>query len=146
MKRLSLLIMTFAMIGAITSCSSLKSIGASDTVAQAAGVSCAKALTNLNASYKANGTISLSNTNDLTNMLTIATTYSQLRNNKDNASYKQAFTAGLISGSNLITSANANNIMNTLLNSTGLNGVNTTNIQSKVETVGTIITLLNALK
>ena len=79
-------------------------------------------------------------------MLIVATSYSQLRQNKGNSSYKQSFTNGMISGSNLITAVNATSIVNTLLNCTGLNNVNASNIQQKAETVGTIITLLNALK
>lgn len=138
--------MAFVMAGIATSCGNTANLASSDTAAKAAGVSCAQALTALNSSYKANGTISLSNTNDLSNMLIVATSYSQLKQNKGNNTYRQAFTNGMISGSNLITAANATGIVSSLLNCTGLSNVNASNIQQKAETVSTIITLLNALK
>lgn len=146
MKKIASILMAFVMCAMVSSCGSTGNLAASDTAAKTAGISCAKALTALNSNYKANGTISLSNTADLSNMLIVATSYSQLRQNKGNSSYKQSFTNGMISGSNLITAVNATSIVNTLLNCTGLNNVNASNIQQKAETVGTIITLLNALK
>mgnify|MGYP003314418825 CR=1 FL=1 len=146
MKKIASILMAFVMCAMVSSCGSTGNLAASDTAAKTAGISCAQALTALNSNYKANGTISLSNTADLSNMLIVATSYSQLRQNKGNSSYKQSFTNGMISGSNLITAVNATSIVNTLLNCTGLNNVNASNIQQKAETVGTIITLLNALK
>lgn len=145
MKKIATIIMTFVMAAMVTSCGTVGNIASSNTAAKTAGITCAQALTGLSKNHKANGTISLTNSTDLSNMLIVCTSYSQLRQNKDNAEYKQAFTAGLISGSNLITAANANTIVNTLLNSTGLSGINASNIQQKAETVSTILTLLKAL-
>ena len=66
--------------------------------------------------------------------------------NKENASYKRSFTTGMVTGgSGVITTAMATNLTNSLLNATGLDGVNTSNIAQKAQTVGTILQLLNAL-
>ena len=147
MKKIATLIMSFVLVGVLaTSCSSTSSLTSSNTAAYASGSSCATALTALNSSRTTNGTISLTNTTDLANMLTVVTCYTNLKNNKDNADYKQSFTSGLIAGSNLITTSNATTIVNTLLNSSSLSGVNASNITSKAQTVSSIITLLNALK
>ncbi|MCQ2297310.1 MAG: hypothetical protein MJZ51_01675 [Bacteroidales bacterium] len=145
MKRIATLMMAFVMIGLVaTSCGSSNMAG--NTVAYASGSTCAKALTALHSSKTANGSISISNANDVSNMLAVITCYTQLRNNKDNAEYKKSFTNGLIAGSNLINASNAGTIVNGLLGATGLDGVNASNIGQKVQTVSTIITLLNALK
>lgn len=139
--------MCFVMVGLVaSSCGAGKNIASSNAAAYAAGSSCAQALTGLNSSRTANGTISLTNTNDLANMLTVCTAYSQLRNNKEDASYKTSFTNGLIAGSNIINASNATALMNGLLSATGLEGVNAQNISAKIQTVSTILTLLNALK
>lgn len=145
MKRIATLLMTFVIIGfCATSCGSSKV--ASNTVAYTSGATCARALTALHASRTQNGSISITNPSDVTNMLAVITSYTQLRSNKDDADYKSSFTNGLIAGSNLITAANAGNVVNALLGATGLDGINASNIGSKVQTVSTIITLLNALK
>lgn len=145
MKKFGIILMFVALAGVI-GCSTASSV-ASNSAAVASGTSCAQALVALNKSKQTNGNIQLSNTNDLSNMLIVATAYSGLKNNKSDAQYKKSFTQGLIAGGgSLITQANATNVMNSLMNATGLDGVNTTNISQKVQTVSTIITLLNALK
>lgn len=144
MKRLSIILMCFATLSFV-SCSSIKSFTASDAAAKAVGQSTANAIIGLYKSYKANGTISLSNTNDLTNALALATGYTGYRNNQANSSYKTSFAAGMVAaGGSLITSANVNGIITTMNNLTGLN-VNASNISQNVNTVTSIITLLQAL-
>lgn len=145
MKRAVLLIMTFVMTTAMVSCGSTKNLN-SDAAAVAAGKSCAKALTGLNKSYKSNGTITVKNSSDLTNLLALATSYQNLKEHKDNASYKQSFANGMIAGSNIFTSANATKFIDKLLNISGLDKLNAGNINQNIETINSIITLLKALK
>lgn len=142
MKKFGIIMMFVAMLGA-TSCSSLTS--ATDAIAVAAGATCGKALVSLNNSKKA-GTLSITNPTDLSNMLVVINAYNGLKANKENASYKRSFTTGMVTGgSGVITTAMATNLTNSLLNATGLDGVNTSNIAQKAQTVGTILQLLNAL-
>ncbi|MBO7490359.1 MAG: hypothetical protein J6T88_08790 [Bacteroidales bacterium] len=142
MKKIGIIMMFVAMIGA-TSCSSL--ISSTDTTAMASGAACGKALIALNNSKKA-GTLAITNPVDLSNMIIVINAYNGLKTNKENANYKKSFTTGMVTGgSGVITTSMATNMTNSLLNATGLDGVNTTNIAQKAQTVGTILQLLSAL-
>ena len=143
------IIMMFVATFLATACSSVNSVlsSAATTDAGANGSNCAKALVALYKSKQANGNISITNTNDLANMLTIINCYNNLSSNKDNSNYKTNFATGMISGgSGMITTNNANTLMNKLLSSVNLSGVNAQNIAQKAETVQAILTLVNALK
>lgn len=143
MKKFGIIMMFVAMF-ASTSCSSLT--GATDTAAVTSGAACGRALIALNNSKKA-GTLAITNPTDLSNMLIVINAYNGLKTNKENANYKKSFTTGMVTGgNNLINQATATTITNSLLNATGLDGVNTNNIAQKAQTVGTIIQLLGALK
>lgn len=132
---------------AMTSCSSLQSAASSNPVAQASGQACGVAVQGLYNSYKTNGTLDLSAGNNLTNALALATAYTQLQQNKGNQAYRNAFTNGLIASSaGLITSANATNFVNKLLNTSALANINTERVTQTATTAMAIITLLNALK
>lgn len=129
----------------ITSCSGTSHIATSNAAAKANGLSTANAMLALYNSYQAKGTISLANASDLSNALILATGYTNLRNNKDNAEYKTSFAAGMVAaGTGLITTSNVNRVLDLLNSSTGLN-VNATNIQSSVTAVSSIVSLLKAL-
>lgn len=143
MKKFGIIMMFVAMF-ATTSCSSLT--GATDTAAVTSGAACGRALIALNNSKKA-GTLAITNPTDLSNMLIVINAYNGLKTNKENANYKKSFTTGMVTGgNNLINQATATTITNSLLNATGLDGVNTNNIAQKAQTVGTIVQLLGALK
>lgn len=143
MKKFGIIMMFVAMF-ATTSCSSLT--GTTDTAAVTSGAACGRALIALNNSKKA-GTLAITNPTDLSNMLIVINAYNGLKTNKENANYKKSFTTGMVTGgNNLINQATATAITNSLLNATGLDGVNTNNIAQKAQTVGTIIQLLGALK
>ena len=143
MKKFGIIMMFVAMF-ASTSCSSLT--GATDTAAVTSGAACGRALIALNNSKKA-GTLAITNPTDLSNMLIVINAYNGLKTNKENANYKKSFTTGMVTGgNNLINQATATTITNSLLNATGLDGVNTNNIAQKAQTVGTILQLLGALK
>ncbi len=145
MKRLSLLLVTIVS-ACIVSCSAIGSATSSNTVATASGASCGTAVAALYKNYKSTGKIDMTNPTNITNILTVATCYTQLKENKDNASYQAAFCKGLVStGGGVITTANATNFMNTLLQSSALAGLNSANIAGKIETVNAIIALLKLL-
>ena len=118
MKKLAIFFVAVATL-AMTSCGMLNS--SSNSVAQAAGQTCGAAVLTLYRAYKASGTIDLTNANNLSSALALATCYTQIKQNKDNANYRKAFTNGLIlSSSGLITNENASSFVNMLINSNGL--------------------------
>lgn len=144
MKRFSIIMMCIATM-ALASCGTMNSNSSSDSAAKASGRSTANALVSLYSSYRTNGTISLSNNNDLTSTLVVATGYTNLRNNQNNPGYRKAFTAGMLSaGTSLITAANVEHLINTMNGLTGLN-VNASTISSSVGTATAVIQLLQAL-
>lgn len=131
---------------ALTSCGMMQSAAGSNSAAQATGTACGTAVQGLYSSYKNTGKVDLTVGNNLTNALAVATAYSELQNNKDNAAYRKAFTTGLIASSaGLITSANANSFVDKLMNSVGLSNVTADKISQTATTAAAIVTLLNAL-
>lgn len=131
MKRLAIIAVCFATL-AFASCSVLNS-AASDTVANSLGQTCGTAVLGLYNSYRNTGTVDLTNPTNLTNALALATVYTQLRQNKDNKSYRNAFTSGLIlSSAGLITNTNAGNFINTLLSLNQLGNINQNSTTSQV--------------
>ena len=143
MKRLSVLLVCFATL-ALTSCSLFNAASSSNTVAKASGQTCGAAVQGLYGAYRSTGNIDLSNATNLNNALALATSYANLKQNKDNADYRQAFTSGLIASSaGLITSANATAFVDKLLASSGLANVNSQNI---AQTASTAIAIVNLLK
>lgn len=143
MKKFGIIMMFAALLG-VTACGTLGA--ATDTAAVTSGAACGRALIALNNSKKA-GTLAITNPTDLSNMLIVINAYNGLKTNKENANYKKSFTTGMVTGgNNLINQATATTITNSLLNATGLDGVNTNNIAQKAQTVGTILQLLGALK
>lgn len=146
MKRLSLLLVCFATL-AMTSCSLFNAAASSNTVARASGQSCGSAVQGLYGAYKSTGNIDLSNATNLNNALSLATSYANLKQNKDNADYRKAFTAGLIASSaGLITSSNASAFVDRLLATSGLTNINTQNIAQTAATASAIVNLLKIIK
>ena len=142
MKKIGIVMMFVALMGTM-SCSSLSS--SADATAMASGAACGKALIALNNSKKA-GTLAITNATDLSNMLVVITAYNNLKANKASANYKKSFATGMVTGgSGIINMNSATNITNMLLNSAGLDGVNSSNIAQKAQTVTTIIQLLGML-
>ncbi|MCQ2300631.1 MAG: hypothetical protein MJZ81_10970 [Bacteroidales bacterium] len=139
MKKIGIIMMFVASM-AFVSC---KSTQTAATPGAQEGIKCAKALTQLNKSRKANGTISLTNTADLANMLVIFNSYTDLRNHKEDDIYKGQFISGLVRGG--FSEVNALSIVNTLLGSNAFANINTANLAQKAETVTTIIQLLSLI-
>ncbi len=144
MKKLSIIMMCVATM-AFMSCGSMGGSSSSESAAKSSGRNTASALITLYNSYRATGTVSLSNANDLAAALTVATGYTNYRNNKSDEAFKKAFAAGMIAGgAGIITSANVDNIINKMNTVTGLN-VNAANISNSVNTATALIQLLQVL-
>lgn len=146
MKRLSILMVCLATL-ALAGCSAMSSAASSNTVANASGQACGSAVQGLYRTYKNTGTVDLTNATNFNNALALATAYTSLKQNKDNQSYRKAFTTGLIASSaGLITQANAASFVDKMLATAGLSNINSQNIAQTATTVATIVTLLNALR
>ncbi len=142
MKKFGIILLFVALVSS-TGCSSMG--GVNDAAAITSGAGCSQALLALNNSRNA-GTLAITNPTDLSNILVVIGAYNGLKANKDNSNYKKSFTKGLVTGGGkLITSQAAANVTAALLNSAGFEGVNAQNISNKVQTVSTIISVLNAL-
>ena len=146
MKKLSIIMMCLAAL-AFSSCGSTFG-GATGTASSAAkdnGRAAGASIITLYNSYRSTGTVNLGNPTDLTAALSLATAYTNFRNNQADANYKKSFAAGMVaSGAGLITTKNVNSIINTMNNLTGLN-VNASTITNSVGTATAIIQLLQAL-
>lgn len=131
---------------AMSSCSLMQSAASSNTVAQASGQTCGTAVQGLYGAYRNTGTVDLTNATNFNNALALATAYTNLKQNKDNAAYRKAFTNGLIlSSAGLITQANATQFVDGLLATAGLGNINTQNVAQTAATAAAIITLLKTL-
>ena len=145
MKRLGILLACFATL-ALTSCSLFSAAASSNTVAKASGQNCGAAVQGLYGTYKGTGNIDLSNPTNRNNALALATSYANLKQNKDNADYRKAFTAGLIASSaGLITNGNAAAFVDKMLATAGLSNINSQNIAQTAATASAIISLLKVV-
>lgn len=127
MKRLSIILVCFATM-AFTSCGILGSAASSNTAATAMGQTCGSAILGLYNSYKSTGTVNLTTGNNLSHALALATAYTQIKANKNNSSYRNAFATGLVmSSAGLITNQNSNEFINLLLTCSGLANVSSSN-------------------
>ncbi|MBR1785171.1 MAG: hypothetical protein IJ760_07020 [Bacteroidales bacterium] len=146
MKRLSVILVCVAAMLTAASCSILGGAGA-NSVANASGRACGTAVQGLYSSYHTNGKLDLATGNNLSNALALATAYTQLQQNKDNADYRKSFTSGLIASSaGLITSANADSFIGSLLSASSLGGLTAEKVTQTASTVQTIVSLLQILK
>ncbi|MBR1798472.1 MAG: hypothetical protein IJ761_01040 [Bacteroidales bacterium] len=144
MKRFSIILVALATL-TLASCSIFQS-SSSNAAAQAAGQSCGYAVQGLYNNYKSTGTLNLNNASNLTNALTVVTSYNLLKNNQKDASYKKSFVSGMVASSaGLLTTQTATSFVDQLMASQGLNNINSSNITQTVNTANTIVTLLKAL-
>lgn len=138
MKRIAILAVCFATL-AMTSCGILNTSG--NSAAQALGQTCGAAVLGLYQSYKSTGTLNLTNGNNLTHALALATCYTQLSQNKSNSSYRKAFANGLIlSSAGLITNQNSAAFINALLGTSSLATVNNSSSSVQVSKTTPAIT------
>ncbi|PLX07164.1 MAG: hypothetical protein C0596_12275 [Marinilabiliales bacterium] len=115
MKKINFLFL-FAAILAFVSCNTVSNIANSDTAANASGVSCGKLLTEMHDDYKASGKVNLTDTNTILNIIELGGYYKTLKAHENDAAYKKAFAAGLVTGSdNQITEENSMAVVEALL-------------------------------
>ena len=144
MKKISILIMCVATL-AFASCATMGGASSPSSAARDNGRAAGASIISLYNSYRSTGTVNLGNPTDLTAALSLATAYTNYRNNQADANYKKAFASGMVAaGAGLITTKNVTSIINTMNNLTGLN-VNASTITNSVGTATAIIQLLQAL-
>lgn len=128
MKKISILFFGLAAL-LVASCTTLSNAASSNAAAAALGQQCGTSIVSLYNSYKAAGKLNMADANNIANTLTVASCYVQLKKNKDNASYRQAFTSGMVAvGAGVITNNNADALTAALLNANGLTNVNQNNV------------------
>lgn len=105
-----------SLVLSFVSCNTLSNVASSDTAANTTGEACGELLSEMHKDYKAKGKVDLTNTKTLSNVVQLAGYYKTLKTNQNNSSYKKAFAAGLVSGSNnLITPENSMNVVESIL-------------------------------
>ncbi len=146
MKRLSILLVSIATL-ALASCNTLHSVAGSDAVAQTAGQTCGTALLGLYKAYKSTGTVSLTDPTNLGYALSLATAYTQIKNNKNSENYRKAFANGLVlSSAGLVTNSNSNAFITALLGASALGNVsNSSTTTQRNEAASSITTLFSTL-
>lgn len=132
----------------LASCSLLQSASGSNAVAQTAGQTCGSAILGLYNAYKSTGKVSLADPANLGYALSLATAYTQIKQNKDNKDYRKAFGNGLIMASaGLITKNNSNAFIDALLAANGLSTFSSTNTATQNSTaersIGPLMQILN---
>jgi len=135
----SIVISLFSMVIFFTSCS-LVSNTSINTTATSAGASCGKILAKLYTQYKASGNIDITNTTTLTNVIELSKYYKALKSHQNDAAYKAAFAAGLVTGSNGIISLT---VVNKILSISGLDTISSSTASNTIETIGIVKELIN---
>ena len=116
MKKTNLLLL-FSAIFAFVSCSTMSNIADSNAAANTTGISCGKLLKEMHDDYKASGKVNLTDTNTIVNIIELGGYYKTLKAHENDAAYKKAFAAGLVTGSNnQITPENSMAVVDALLN------------------------------
>ena len=116
MKKTGVLFLFVAMF-AFASCNTMSNIANSDTAANTSGVSCGKLLSEMHDDYKATGKVNLTDTNTILNIIELGGYYKTLKSHENDATYKKAFAAGLVTGSgNQISAENSMAVVEALLN------------------------------
>ena len=146
MKKISMFFVGLAMI-AFTACTSLSNSASSNAAAMLSGQQCASAISTLYNSYKSLGKVDLTNAANLSSAIIVATCYTQLKANKDDANYRKSFTAGAISaGTSIITPNNADAFTTALLAANGLSGLNSQTSTNTTTTTSSSTALTNLMK
>ena len=149
MKKFGIIALFIAAIS-FASCKSISTASTSSSAAKNAGVGCGKVLSSLYTSYKSTGKVDLTNSTTLLNVVGLATYYKGLNAHRNDAAYKTAFAAGLVTGSNgVITAANSISTVNSLLSLTGLNTITSSTVSTANDAISVaagLVNLFNVLK
>lgn len=139
----SILISLFSMAILYSSCSFISNT-TNNTSATGSGASCGKILAKLYTQYKASGNIDITNTTTLTNVIELSKYYKALKSHQNDAAYKAAFAAGLVTGSNgIISPANSLTVVNKILSISGLDTISSSTASNTIETIGIVKELIN---
>lgn len=115
MKKISILLL-FAAVLSMVSCNTMSDLANSESAATASGTSCGKLMSEMYSGYKTVGKVDLTNSNTLLNVIEMGGYYKTLKTHENDAAYKKAFAAGLVTGSNkLITTENAMSTVESIL-------------------------------
>lgn len=115
MKKINVLFLFVALLSMV-SCKTISDVASSDTAANATGVSCGKLMSVMYSDYKASGKVNLVESKTILNLVELGGYYKALKSHEGDASYKKAFAAGLVTGSNnLITPENSMNVVEAIL-------------------------------
>jgi hypothetical protein len=116
MKKINVLLLFVAVLSMV-SCKTVSDIAGSGTAANATGVSCGKLMSGMYSDYNDVGKVNLLDSKTILNLVELGGYYKSLKSHENDAAYKKAFAAGLVTGSNnLITAENSMNVVESLLN------------------------------
>ncbi|MDD3079889.1 MAG: hypothetical protein PHH37_12415 [Paludibacter sp.] len=141
-----ILVLSVIAFGSCSSASKLSTvISSNETSATTVGTNCGTALSKLYSQYKESGKINLNNSSTLLSLTELGTYYTELKNNKSNASYISSFGKGLMNGSNgLITNTNVTSTINSLASLTGLSTLTTNASSASTTTISQLTSLLSS--
>ena len=118
-----------------------------NSAATEAGKGCGTVLANLHSIYKSTGKLDISNSATLLGLVELGTYYSALKSHSSDANYKNAFAAGLVTGSTgLIASSISLATVNSLLNLSGLSNITSSTLSTSAEAINVASQLINILK
>lgn len=136
-----------SLVFSFVSCNTLSNVASSNTAANATGTACGELLADMHSNYKSAGKFDLSNTQNLTNTIKLAGYYKTLKANQNDSSYKKAFAAGLVTGSNnLITSENAMDVVEKILNMDKLSEITSSTVSTASSAISIASDLVNLFK
>ena len=139
----SILISLFSMAILYSSCSFISNT-TNNTSATGSGAACGKILAKLYTQYKTSGNIDITNTTTLTNVIELSKYYKALKSHQNDATYKAAFAAGLVTGSNgTISPANSLIVVNKILSMSGLDTISSSTASNTIEKIGLVKELIN---
>ncbi|MCK9611815.1 MAG: hypothetical protein M0R16_02815 [Bacteroidales bacterium] len=143
MKKIGIISLV-AVVIFIASCTTVSNVANSDAGATATGTACGKVLASMYSQYKSTGKIDMGSTTTISNIVQLGTYVAALKNNRNSTTYKQAFAAGLVTGSTgLVTTGNSTAVMNALLNLTGLSGYSSTVASTSTQAINIASGLVN---
>lgn len=115
MKKINVLLLFVAVLSMV-SCKTMSDIASTDTAANASGASCGNLMSDMYSDYKDVGKVNLLESKTILNLVEMGGYYKSLKSHENDADYKKAFAAGLVTGSNnLITAENSMDVVKSLL-------------------------------
>ena len=151
MRKISFIALLFTVL-VYVSCGTVSNVPNNNTnnnnsAATEAGKGCGTVLANLHSQYKASGKLDMNNSTTLLNIVELGTYYTVLKEHKADANYKNAFAAGLVTGSTGLIASNISlSTVSSLLALSGISNVTSSTLSSSAEAITTASELINILK